>query len=245
MHRNRVEACIEVLGDVLSREQVTRGEVIALLYNTYRKYNLNPLRGKAGSALLYDKELITLYIIGKYGLGVIDENTELAKKVFDIETKLDYMCRKLLTSLDSEAVNEALDEVEKLDDDTFFRLLRFCFTLQILGFLSEEKFLDMLRKIYSRQKLRSKVRRFTKFYIAYKIAEMIARGQIKHKKEKNLWKNILAANTGIEKTVPEDLQIAIIASKIFNIPMNTLEKIFPNITSKVKVSEVIKGETSQ
>ncbi len=199
---------------------------------------MNPLRGKAGSALLYDKELITLYIVGRYGLGITEELSALVEKVFDVETKLDQLYRELKASIQRGNIGEVISKIKGLDEDTFFRFLRYCFTLYALGFVDEEEFLNILRTLYKVPELTSKVRRFTKFYVAYKMAELIARGSIRTSREKTLWKNVIAASTGIEKAVPEDLQIAIIAKKLFSVSDQLLRKIFPRLEATFKVRSV-------
>ena len=75
------------------------------------------------------------------------------------------------------------------------------------------------------------IRKYARFYVAFRTAEAIAKGEIKNKIEKEAFKQSLALRLGLEKIIPDDNYVYIIAREVFKVPDNVLRKI-------LKVKEV-------
>ncbi len=238
-HKERIVVAQEIWSMILKGEVKTRGELLTQLYKLYNRYGIAPLRGKAGGAQLYDKEAITVYVIGKYGLGLVEEVPQTTlRTIFDKEVLYDKLYEKFKES------GDVPKEVLSLDDDDMFRFLRYAFTATVLGFEPEATFISLMQKMYRFEQLRTKVRRYARFYVAFRVAEDIARGKIRSAFAKELTKASYAAKLGIDKAMPDDLQIFVIASKVFGVPEERLHRILRTVAKKVKESESARGVTS-
>ena len=69
-YRSRIEALIKVWSEITSsnRRDWTREEIIDLLIAEYSKRRIEPLRGKVRPPDIFEKELSSLYFIGKLSL---------------------------------------------------------------------------------------------------------------------------------------------------------------------------------
>lgn len=228
-HRKRIQVAISLLGDLVKRvDEIDRVKAIEILKETYESSRLEPIRGKSTPPDIYDKEIATLYIIGKYGLSLHKEHPELFEKIFYIEETLDSAIEDLLNDK-PDVMREKLKKISPsgvVDGNTVARLLRLPLIRHILGFSDEDYFKNVIHKALKYLSEEEKtIRNYVKFFIGLKLAEAIYRGEVKSREEKEAYKKALAIRIGLSKLTPSDEYVEIIARNIFNVNTKILNKI--------------------
>ena len=226
-YKKRIRVIVDILGDVIRMKNIGREALVEIVKDYYGRYKIEPLRGKALPADIYDKELASLYVIGKYGLGLDIDYPELFNKLFDKEIMFEKAINCIVNNEYDEArkILEALSPEKKVDSNTVARMLRIAFTKTILGFQSEEDFINILKKTKEAFPEEERtVRNYVRYYIAFRTAEAIAKGEIKNRVMKEAFKQALSARISFEKAIPNDDYIKDIARNVFNINENILSK---------------------
>lgn len=214
-HKDRLEAAIEIWGEILNGSITTRKQLTELLQQTYTSLDIEPIRGKT-KIDIYDKELATVFLVGKYGLG-LEEELEKYRDLFSVEIAADRVLDSVLNGEDPrKAMTEHFDNV---DENTVFRVLRLAMTATALNYLEEDQFLKVLQKFEnSFTEFEANFLGFKRFYIAYKLAESIARGDIRNRIEKEALKHALCLRLGTDKAAPPDWLVREIAVKVLRVP---------------------------
>ena len=228
-HKARIQVAVALLSEFTRQlNQLDRAKAVDLLRKSYEARKINPIRGKTQPPDLYDKEMATLYVIGKYGLKLDLEYPELVEKIFYIEKNLE----EALDDIVQNKFQEAREKLKRLsptgviDSNTIARLLRIPLTRLMLGFISEEEFKSVMQKVLEAIPEEEKtLRNYARFFVAYKLAEAIYKGEVKTREEKEALKKALAIRIGFPKSTPSDEYTAAIATQVFNIDEKTLEKI--------------------
>jgi len=225
--RNRINAAMEALSRILQEGIADREEAVKVLEEIYRKKAVQPLRGKAWPSDIWDKELATLYVIGKYALMLNEENPEVFHKLFSYEEALEEAALAILEKEPEEARRIVLFLLGgQIDDNTVARLLRVITTKVVTGFEDEDKLIELLKtfpKVFPEQE--RTVRKYARFYIALRVAQSIATRDIRSRIAKEAFKQALAARIGLPKIMPDDEYIAFIATNVFEVPRKRLTRI--------------------
>lgn len=203
---------------------VNRKEIEKLLRKYYEEKRITPFKGRATPDDLYDKELTSLYVVGKYGLGLDKEYREIFDTLFYHEETYERIIELLLRK--ERGARELILNLlgGSLEPNTLARILRVMFTMVILGFRKEEEFYRLLRMFANYfPEHKDTIRKYAKFYIAFRVAEAIAKGKVKNKVSKEALKQSLALRIGFEKTIPDDKYIYTIAREVFKVPQKTLK----------------------
>ena len=79
--RMRIEACIEVWGDILEGRLRSRAQILRRLLREYRVRGLDTIPRRRR------KELFTLFLIGRHGLGLHEEAEEAFRRYFGYEAR--------------------------------------------------------------------------------------------------------------------------------------------------------------
>ncbi len=226
--RKRIKVIINILGDALNKRGLTREELIDYVKEVYNKQGLQPIRGKAIPPDLYDKELASLYVVGKYGLGLDIDYPEFFKKIFYKELLFDKAVDYILNN-DYGSAREVIIELSPentINSNTLARMLRIAFTRTLLGFMDEKEFIKLLKKsVEAFPEEERTIRNYVRFYVAHKVAEGIYRGSIRNRVTKEAYKQAFAAKAGFPKTTPSDEYILVIAREVYSIPDHVLNKV--------------------
>jgi hypothetical protein len=246
--QRRLNLLFDIRNDILTRwesgEPLTREDIIRILKQEYEKERISPLRGASMPEDIYDKEMASLYVVGKYGMGLDDQYPDLFDKIFYLESKYDHIAEILLT----EPPEKARDLVTalvggQLEDNTVARILRIRFTMVYFGFADEQSLKalgDALRRVFpEKEKIVSK---YLRFYIAFKVATSIYRGEIRDRLSKEALKQGTAlAFDPFQGTIPDDKYIRKIASEVFRVPRKVLDSVLsrtrPHRRSRQKQSQ--------
>lgn len=226
--RRRVKAYVNALSDLISSENPSRELAIQLVRKYLDSAGVEPFRGASKPDDIYEKEMISLYVVATRGLGMNSEFKELMSKVFHKE--LTYEDAYLLLSRNApiESIREEIQLIAgKVDESYLTRVLRYALTLYHLDFEPFENVEKVLNKAYQAfPEYSDAVRRFTKFVISVKIADEIFHGVIKNKVEKEIRKQLLSLEIGIPKSTPPDDYVMKVAKVVYEINDSILSRIF-------------------
>jgi len=228
-YRKRIQIIVDLLGEIIRKGNVTsREELRELIKETYEKHGIVPIKGKATPPDLYDKEIASLYVIAKYGLALDDEYPSLFDNLFRTEEKYEEAIKNILENNYEEARKNLIEASSQgqIDSNTVARMLRVAFTKLLFGFITEDEFAEILKKTAEAIPEEERtVRNFVRFYIAFKVAEMISRGEIRNKGFKEASKKAIGLRLGFPRIAPRDDYIEAIAKEVFMVPDKVLEKV--------------------
>jgi len=229
-YKRKISLLVKLLGElVTSEENVSREVVVEKLRKLYEKNNIEPFRGKAKPQDLYDKEMASLYIVGKYGLRLHEEFPELFNKIFYKEQLYEKIMNLFLREdVDNSTVRNLVLGLlgGEFDSNTLARVMRIALTGSILGFMEEDIVFKLLKRILEVfPEHEPTVRKYIRFYIAFKVAEKIAKRTIRDRITKELHKQALGFNAPIQKSIPDDEYIYSIAKEVFHVPEHILKNV--------------------
>lgn len=233
-------AAVNVWSEVLRSNIFKREDVISIIKSVYEGMNVEPIRGVSSPPDIFDKEMITIYIIGKWGLGLDREiPIEIISSVFNKEILIEKLYNNVLQSSNRDEMCKSIDEVCKSIDETFVaRVLRFAFTLYYFGYTDYTNIISFIKKLYTLlPEFQETIRRFVKFVIAYEVGARISSGKIRNDIELNMAKNIIALDIGIPKTLPSTNYIIEVSKHFFTIQENILKSLKTSATGKEILSE--------
>ncbi len=226
--KQRIELLTSIWDRVLKewdRGSLTRGRVRDLLKEAYEKREITPLKGASNPPDLYDKELASLYVIGKYGLGLDEEYPELFDKIFSDEIRYEKAVEVLLTMDPGSARDRIVFLLGgKMDDNVIARMFRLELAKTYFGYSSTSRIEAALKAFAKAFPEKEKtVSKYARFYIAFQVASGISRGSIKDRLTKEAVKQALALELQpLKGVIPDDKYIAVIATEVFRIPKKYL-----------------------
>uniref|UniRef100_A0A7C2VDM6 DUF2192 domain-containing protein n=1 Tax=Ignisphaera aggregans TaxID=334771 RepID=A0A7C2VDM6_9CREN len=221
--RKRIMALVNAWSRIVKDGVCLRDHAVDILKKSYEEIGVEPIRGSSFSADLYDKDMASLYIVGKWGLGLDKElDKEFLKKLFSVEMMLEEIVEIMqkVSSFDELCKNYA-ELCQSLDDKFVARVLRFVFTLYYFGFIDRQTFINFMKKSYAVLKpMEETIRRFAKFVIAFEVGRKIAENEVKTKMDLNVAKNAVALELEIPNALPSVGYIIEVARHFFELPQN-------------------------
>ncbi|ARM75737.1 DUF2192 domain-containing protein [Acidianus manzaensis] len=221
LYKDRIKVINELWGKILDNwKSLNREQLIELIKFIYEQNGIKPFRGFKSSNL-YEKELITVYVIGKEGLGLYTDYKDVFDHLFNTEEKYDEIS-SLITNFPEKAFEKANG-----DKDILARALRLLFIEVILSFADESKLSMALRKLDSSNNdaIKHTAKSFARFYTAFKLAEGIAEGIIRDKVNYIAMKKAISINIGIDYPLPKANYVALISQEVFNVKPKVIKKI--------------------
>ena len=222
----------DLWNDILNKweqgERLTREDVIEMLKREYERERISPLRGASLPEDIYDKEMASLYVVGKYGMGLDEQYPDLFDTIFYIENRYDKITEILLTTPPEQARDKILALVGgNLTDNIIARILRIRFTMVYFGFADEKSLRTVAEALAKAFPDKAKiVSKYVRFYIAFKVASHIYRGMVRDRLTKEALKQGTALTfEGFPGSIPDDNYIRKIASEVFRVPRRVLDKI--------------------
>ncbi len=240
LYKDRIQVAIDLWDRILRGKITTRAQLEEQLYVEYKRRGIEPFRGFS-KVRIYDKEIATVFVVGKYGLGLDNDIIESTKQIFTVE----YRCDKAYTLLknrnfslnesDRAAVRELLDRPElgiNLEDRVF-RFMRYVFTGTILQLFPEEHFVFSYRAAQEVfPELRDILIRYVKFYVAFKIAEGIVLGRITNPIERKIFKYAYCVKLDVPRCAPSDNLIREVTMRVYKAPRNIINKLFADLAAR-------------
>ncbi len=216
LHKKRIEASIDVWSYILKGALKSREDVREYLRKVYEDMEIEPIRGKT-KINIYDKELATVYLVGRYGLGLDHDEIRRYMDIFSVEEKAEKVIEEVLHDVNPRTAIEKV--FGQLDENIVFRILRLAMTSVLLGFMREDDFVKILFSFEENlTEYYKKIQGFKRFYIAFRIAEEIVAGRIRNRIEKEALKHALCLRLKAEKVAPPDWFIREIATKVIGAP---------------------------
>ena len=225
IYRKKITVAIDLLGSFTEDKPLDRENAVETLKNIYEKTRLTPFRGVAFPNDIYDKEMATIYVVGKYGMGIDTDFPDVFEKLFEKEKKYEDALQILLSETDFEDKRKStLSLLDKtLDSNELARIFRLLFTKIILGFEVEDKMVRVLQEAAKTfPELEEDIKKYARFYIGFRLAEMIAVGEIKSSVDKEARKQAFNLMFGLGKVMPDDNYIYTIARNVFKAPRQKL-----------------------
>jgi len=215
VHAKRVEACIDLISRVLRGDIGSREEAVRELERLYRALGIEPIRGWS-KINLFEKELCTVYVVAKYGLGLeVDEYRDLYERVLWLEAGAERAAERIKAG---EGVEAVLEELGSADENVVFRTARLEATAVLLGFKPEEELALLLNRLSELfPALAQRIVGFKRFYVAFRVAQAVAEGVIRTRLEKEAIKHALCVKLGAERAAPPDEFIREIALNVLKL----------------------------
>ncbi|PUA33601.1 MAG: hypothetical protein B7O98_04070 [Zestosphaera tikiterensis] len=228
--RRRVKAYVNALGELVNSEKPTRELAVELVKKYLNEAKVEPFRGASKPADIYEKELISIYVIATRGLKMFEDYRDFLIKVFEPEVKYEEVLHVLLSINNNNVREEVLKILPNFSEADIAKVLRLALTLYYLDFEPFETTLKALKKLYAAfPEQEDTLRRFAKFIVSVKLAEEIRHGLIKNRVDKEIRKQLISLETGIPKTTPSDDYVRKIADEVFEIDKEVLDKIFKEV----------------
>lgn len=234
--RKRVKAYVDAISELLLSDEKTREKASKLVKKYLEAAGVEPFRGASKPDDIYDKELISMFIVGTRGLGIKDDYKELFDKVFAKEVKYEEIIKILNSDLSPEQIKNAIKSLlPEITESDVARILRFALTLYYLDFEPYEFIINTIKRLNEvLPEYEDTIRRFTKFFVAVKLAEEISSGTIRNRVEKEIRKQLISLETGIPKSTPSDNYVVKVAAVTYEIPDKILNNIFGKKTNNQK-----------
>jgi len=218
----------EIISKWESGEELTRERVVRMLRDAYARERISPLRGASLPEDIYDKEMASLYVVGKHGMGLEELYPKLFDEVFPDEIRYEKAAEILLTEPPEQARDKILVLLGgRLDDNVIARMFRLKFTEVYFGFTSEDSLVQLIRAFAKAfpEKERLAVK-YARFYIAFKVASAIYRGEVRDRITKEALKQATAlAFHDFQGAIPDDKYIGKIAGEVFGVRQSILNHI--------------------
>ena len=226
--RRRVKAYVDALSQFLLSKDLSREKAAELIKKHLMNSGVEPFRGASMPEDIYDKELISLYIIGTLGLGISEDFKEVFEKVFSKEVKYEEVIKALASDQPIDQVREVIKAlINGLTENDIARILRFAVTLYYLDFKPYEFVTKVIKRLSEvLPEHLDTIRRFTKFFVAVKLAEEILNGSVRTRVEKEIRKQVISLETGIPKSTPSDEYAVKIAQVVYEISPSVLNNMF-------------------
>ncbi len=208
-------------------KRLSREDVVRMLRDAYTREGLSPLRGASLPEDIYDKEMASLYVVGKHGMGLENMYPDLFDEIFHNEIKYEKAIAALLTE-DPETARVKIGALlGTLDDNTIARTLRLKFTEVYFGFADEESLVNLIKALIRAFPEKERIAvKYARFYIAFKIASAIYRGDVRNRITKEALKQATALSLdGLQGVIPDDNYIYKIATEVFNVKPSRLRGI--------------------
>ncbi|MCE4606429.1 MAG: DUF2192 domain-containing protein [Desulfurococcales archaeon] len=220
--RKRISLLTDLWGLLLDeyRETVnSREDVISILEKRYHMEGLSPIKGKATPPDIYEKELVALYVVGKYGMHLDEEFPEIFEDLFCFELKLDKALDYLLNKSPSKARGFIEKSFEEVSMNLLSKIFRVAVVKELFGMAVEEEVARTFKNsVKAFPELEPSIRKYLRFYIAVRVANAISRGEIRDRLTKEAYKQALAVRLGWDKTViPDDAYVGHIAVEVFSV----------------------------
>jgi hypothetical protein len=201
--RAYVSAIADLMGERESGRNMDRGLAIEVLRKALEEFKVEPFRGVRFSEDIYDKEIMSLFIVAKYILRI---PVTLFGEVFTNEILLDRTSLVIRNSNDSKEVRTTVEKyLGTADEVTLSKLIRYIATEYYLDLIGEESaFRSVKNLINAFPEYSENFKRMCKFFMAVILGSKIASGEIKSKIDLEIRKKALAINLGLSGGAPSN-----------------------------------------
>jgi len=222
LKRARLRAYVNALADIIVEAEratrVSRGRAVEILRKSLGEVGVEPFRGIRFSDEVYEKELISLYIVAKNILRLPTLNSEGALgEVFQVERLLDRVVRVLLGESNPEKVREMLSQAfGTVDEVVLSKVVRYVATEFYLDVLDEKAAVKAVGNLVKAlPEFREEFKRILKFFLAVVVGSKIVSGEVKSRVEVDLARKALAISLGLSGGAPSIEYIADVVKIVY------------------------------
>lgn len=201
--RAYINAIADLVGEHESGRSIDRGLAIEILKRSLKELKVEPFRGVRFSEDIYDKEMMSLYIVAKYILRI---PITLFGDVFMNEVLLDRTSLVIRNSIDYGKVRSTVEKYLGVADEvTLSKLIRYITTEYYLDLVGEESALRSVRNLINAfPEHAENFKRMCKFFIAVVLGSKIVSDEIRNKIDLEIRKKALAINLGLSGGAPSN-----------------------------------------
>jgi len=221
LKRARLRAYVNALADIVVETEraakLSRERAVEILKKSLGEVGVEPFRGIRFSDEVYEKELISLYIVAKDILRLPSLTEGALGEVFQVERLLDGVVRVLLGECSPERVKEALNQAfGTLDEVVLSKVVRYIATGFYLDVLDERAAVRAVGNLVNAlPEFREEFKRIAKFFLAVVIGSKVASGEVRSRVELDLARKALAINLGLSGGAPSVEYIADIVKIVY------------------------------
>lgn len=242
LKRARLRAYINTIADVVAEieagNSVSRDSVVKELKKALEEAQVEPFRGIRYSEEVYEKELISLYIVATRILRLpLRKFGKFFNEVFSNEICLDKVVTIIKKQSDSQKTRSVIETyLGTADEVTLSKIIRYITTEYYLDLIDEEeavKSVGNLIRVYP--EFSDKFSRMTKFFIAVVVSSKMVTNEIRSRMDLEMRKKALTINLGLSGGAPSNEYIVDIAKIAFGGSGN-IKKLIEAIKTSTKRS---------
>lgn len=218
LKRSRLRVYINVIADVMTELEagtdISRDWVVRELRRALEEAQVEPFRGIRHSDEVYEKELISLYIVATRILRLSLRKFESAlRDVFSNEINLDRVVTVVKKHKDPSGIRSTIESrLGGADEVTLSKVIRFITTEYYLDLVSEDdavKTVGNLIRAYP--EFSDRFGRMVKFFVAIIVGSKMVSSEIRSRMDLEMKKKALTINLGLSGGAPSNGYIVDVA----------------------------------
>ncbi|MEM2287462.1 MAG: DUF2192 domain-containing protein [Sulfolobales archaeon] len=218
LKRLRLRAYINVVADLIAElgagNNVSREWVIRELKKALEETRVEPFRGIRYSSEVYEKELISLYIVATRILRLpIKRFGKVLEDIFSNEICLDKVATVIKKHKDFSGVRAAIDSyLVSVDEVVLSKIIRFITTEYYLDLIDENEALRSISNLVKAYpEFSDRFGRMVKFFIAIVVGSKISSSEIRSRMDLEMKKKALTIALGLSGGAPSNEYIIDVA----------------------------------
>ncbi|MCX8184325.1 MAG: DUF2192 domain-containing protein [Sulfolobales archaeon] len=244
LKRIRLRAYINTIADMVAEIEagntVDRDWTVEELRKALKEVRVEPFRGIKHSEEVYEKELLSLYIVATRILRLpLKKFGNTFEEVFSNEVNLNRVATILKKRRDIQDVRTTIEKyLGVVDEVSLSKIIRYVTTEYYLDLINEDEAMRSIGNIIKIfPEFEDRFSRMTKFFIAVLLGSKIVSNEIKSKLELEMQKKAMIINLGLRSGAPSDEYI-IDVTKIAYGGCENVKKLSETIKNSSKKSSI-------
>ncbi|MCS7099826.1 MAG: DUF2192 domain-containing protein [Sulfolobales archaeon] len=218
LKRTRLKAYINTIASAVAEIEagntVSRDWIVGELRKTLKEARVEPFRGIKHSEEVYEKELISLYIVAARILRIpLRKFGKALEEVFSNEINLSRIVAVLKKNREPQSIRTTIENhLGAVDEVSLSKVVRYVTTEYYLDLVDENEAVRTIGNIIkSFPEFEDRFSRMTKFFVAIVVGSKIVSNEIKSKMELEMCKKAITINLGLRGGAPSDEYIIDVA----------------------------------
>jgi len=224
--RAYVNALADIIAEIESTAKLSRERAVEILKKSLSEVGVEPFRGIKFSDEVYEKELISLYIVAKEILRLPISIERALGEVFQAERLLDGVVIVLLGERSPEKVREALAQAfGTIDEIILSKVVRYIATGFYLDVLDEKAAVRAVGNLVKAlPEFKEEFKRIAKFFQAVVIGSKVVSGEVRSRVEMDVARKALAISLGLSGGAPSVEYIADVVKIVYGRSIQIAER---------------------
>ncbi|MEM2752472.1 MAG: DUF2192 domain-containing protein [Sulfolobales archaeon] len=242
LKRLRLRAYINVIADVIAelgtRNNVSREWVVRELKKALEETQVEPFRGIRYSSEVYEKELISVYIVATRILRLpIKKFGRVLEEVFSNEISLDKVVTVIKRHRDFSGIRSAIDNyLGSVDEVVLSKIIRYITTEYYLDLIDENEALRSVSNLVKAYpEFSDRFSRMAKFFIAIVVGSKMVSSEIRSRMDLEMRKKALTITLGLSGGAPSNEYIVDVAKIAYGYG-GSIKKLSEQVRSSLKKS---------